>query len=123
MLVTDFSSSDSLVLDLALRIVEDADTWAVEDDASPCRHSHHLAVMAIARRLVAADGPHLEALVKEHMSHPRRRQTGAAHALHEWRQQRPVEVRRIAIRLDLSRAETDEERESLRAAIGRLDGR
>lgn len=110
MLATDSPSSDPLALDLALQIVEAADTWAVEDDASPKRHSPNLAVIEIAQRLLAEDADLLGDLAESHMANPKRRETGRSLAVHEWRQARPAEWERIVIRLDLSRANTPEKR-------------
>lgn len=98
-------------LDLAMLIVKSTDTWADgrSDDGIARRHSHDRDVAAIAQRLVDEDGAYLDALIKEHTAHPSW-QRGAFAAMYEWRQQRPVESQRIVIRLDLSRARTDEQR-------------
>lgn len=98
-------------LDLAMLIVESTDTWTDgrSDDGVARRHSDDSDVAAIARRLVDEDGAYLDALTKRHTAHPSW-QGGAFAAMYEWRLARPVESQRIVIRLDLSRARTDEQR-------------
>lgn len=111
-------------LDLAMLIVEEADTFddGRSDVGMRRRHSPNRVVAAIARRLVTEDGAFLDALVREHMSDPKRCRAGAAFAIREWRQQRPTESQRIVIRLDLSRAVTEEERAKIQDWLDRLDG-